>query len=136
MANFDEAHPVEICQYRIESRPTDHLLGGYRQTGRALESELDHATGRLLTGFDQGLLETEMEEDQHCCLWAWSAEIDKTQTEYDFISINPDSSAASRCRSIWILTWSNGVAIRAGHGIILQKVWNSLVKDRQIIVME
>ena len=99
--------------------------------------KLDHATGRFLTGFDEGLLVTEMEEDRSsCCLWAWSVEIDKTQTEYDFISINPNLSTASRCRSIWILTWRNGVAIRAGHGIILQKVWNSLVKDRRIIVME
>ena len=98
--------------------------------------KLDHATGRLLTGFDQALLETEIDEDQKCCLWAWSVEIDKTQTEYDFISINPNETAATRCRSIWILTWSNGVAIRAGHGIILQKVWNSLIKDRRIIVME
>jgi hypothetical protein len=100
------------------------------------DQKLDHATGRPLTGFDEGLLVTEIDEDRMCCLWAWSAEIDKTQTEYDFISINPNSSAANRCRSLWILTWRNGVAIRAGHGIILQKVWNSLAKDRRIIVME
>jgi hypothetical protein len=97
--------------------------------------KLDHATGRLLTGFDEGRV-TEMEEDQKCCLWAWSAEIDKTRTEYDFISINQNLSAVTRCRSIWILTWRNGVAIRAGHGIVLRKVWNSLAKDRRLIVME
>ena len=96
----------------------------------------DYITGRLLTGFDEGLLEPETEENQRCCLWSWSVEIDKTQTEYDFISINSDLSTVLGCGSIWILTWRNGVAIRAGHGTILKKVWNSLVKDRRIIVME
>jgi hypothetical protein len=142
----DSSHiPWQVSAKHIQSNFVGITLNPDRQIifwvdvvklGVRWNQKLDHATGRLLTGFDEGLLVTELEEDQKCCLWAWSVEIDKTQTEYDFISINQDLSAVSRCRSIWILKWRNGVAIRAGHGVILQKVWKSLTIDRRIIVME
>ena len=137
--------PVEVSVKHIQSNFASIALKPDQQIifwvdvvklGVHWNRNLDHATGRLLTGFDERLLVTEIGEDQRCCLWAWSAEIDKTQTEYDFISINADFKAVSQCRSIWILTWRNGVAIRAGHGVILQKVWDSLAKVRRIILME
>ncbi|KAJ9663841.1 hypothetical protein H2198_000601 [Neophaeococcomyces mojaviensis] len=96
---------------------------------------LDFFTGRLVTGYDETMFPTL--EDQYHCLLCWSAEIDKTETEYDFVSINNRFRGDQRCRLIWMLRWKDdGTAVRAGHGIIMGTVWDSLVKRQRIIVMD
>lgn len=97
--------------------------------------ELDFSNGRLLTGYDEGLLDRPELKDS-CSLLSWSEEIIKTKTEYDFISINCEFCGDKRLRSIWMLNWKNGIALRAGHGIIQSRIWNSITKNRRLIILE
>lgn len=107
--------------------------------GIAWTRKLDFRSDAVpLSGLDNGSLSEQSELEASCCLWAWSDGIDKTQSEYDFISINYNfrENVQSKVRSIWLLDKRNGVSIRAGHGIIAKRIWNKLVKRRAIVVLE
>ena len=91
-------------------------------------------TGRIVTGYDE--VKFQDVSEGYRCLLSWLTEIDKTKTEYDFISINNHFRGDKTCRLIWMLHWKNGTAIRGGHGIIHQNIWKSLVKEPRIIVMD
>jgi hypothetical protein len=91
--------------------------------------------GRLLTGYDEGLLVDRPTLKQECFLVSWSEKLNKTEPEYDLVSIS-HVRRDPRNRTIWMLDWKNGFATISGHGIIRSSVWNSLAKDRRMIIME
>lgn len=139
--------PADISMIKIRAQFSGVTLNPDRQIifetdivrlGVKWNRKLDLCPGRPLTGYEEELMEDRSSLDQEieCCLLAWSAKIDKTKTQYDFVSINPCYRGDPSSKSIWMLKWRNGIAIRAGHGVIRSKVWNSLGKERHIIVME
>lgn len=134
---WDISMPMIYAQFPRATFNADRQIvfwAGVAKLGVDWDSKLTSIPGRYLTGYDEAKFPAVNESSR--CLSAWSIHPDKTRIEYDFISINRRLRGDEGVRSVWMLHWKNGVAIRGGHGVIGRAVWASLVKEWRIIVME